>query len=222
MNREEFEACKRIAGYDEWMDAALGYDGLSVEDYKAFMPVIFEIVPAREEKDPVEIYRAIIEELRKRWTASDNLPFHGPWHHGMVAAIIIASLRNNGYDFTDADVAEALKRGLMIPGGACGFHGICGAGTGLGIAMSIVTRSTPFHDEERSDVLKVAIEAIARIGRAGGPRCCALSTYSTLSLAVKKLGEMGYKLPSRKMAGVCADHDLNLQCHGASCPYFPR
>ncbi|MDY6795665.1 MAG: DUF5714 domain-containing protein [Actinomycetota bacterium] len=222
MDREEFEKCSRIAAYDEFMGAALDYDSLSMEDYKSFMPVLFEIVPARPEKDPVDIYDTVIEELRKRWTASEELPFHGPWHHGMIAGIIVAALRNNGYDFTDADVSEALKRGLMIPAGACGFHGSCGAATGLGIALSIVTRSTPFHGHERSYVLKASSEAIARVARMGGPRCCALSAYATLSLAAKKLGEMGYELPSRGMAGICSENELNPQCHLERCPYYPR
>jgi len=127
---KEFEECKEKPCYDGFMGAALDFDGLTMEDYQAFMPVLFDIVPAREEKDPVEMYKGVIEELRKRWTASQELPFHGPWHHGMIAGIIIAALRNNGYDFTQADVVEALKRGLMIPAGSCGFHGVCGAGTG--------------------------------------------------------------------------------------------
>ena len=50
MDREEFEECSRIAVYDEFMGAALDYDGLSMEDYKSFMPVLFEIIPARHEK----------------------------------------------------------------------------------------------------------------------------------------------------------------------------
>ncbi len=222
MNREEFEECSRIDVYDEFMGAALDYDGLSMEDYKAFMPNLFEVVPARPEKDPVEMYQAVIEELRERWTASKELPFHGPWHHGMIAGIIIAALRNNGYDFTDEDVCEALKRGLMIPAGSCGFHGVCGAGTGLGIALSIVGHSTPFRDEERSRALQAASKAISRIGRMGGPRCCALSAFATLSLATRVLGEMGYELPSSKMAGVCSKHELNPQCHLERCPYYPR
>ena len=222
VNREEFEECSRIAFYDEFMATALDFDRLSMEDYKAFMPALFDVVPARAERDPVEMYQAIIEELRERWTASEELPFHGPWHHGMIAGIIVAALRNNGYDFTDADVCEALKRGLMIPAGSCGFHGVCGAGSGLGIAVSVAGRSTPFHHHERSHALKAASEAIARIGRMGGPRCCALSAYTTLSLAVKKLGEMGYELPSRKMAGVCIKHELNPQCHLESCPYYSQ
>ncbi len=222
MEVKEFEECKEKPCYDGFMGAALDFDGLTMEDYQAFMPVLFDIVPAREEKDPVEMYKGVIEELRKRWTASQELPFHGPWHHGMIAGIIIAALRNNGYDFTQADVVEALKRGLMIPAGSCGFHGVCGAGTGMGIALSIITRSTPFHDGERTRALKGASKVIGRISGMGGPRCCALSAFTTLDQAVKILGEMGYGLPSRKIAGTCEDHALNPQCHGRRCPYYPR
>jgi len=133
MKPEEFEECKRISLYEEFMQTGLKYNNLMMKDYEEFMPILFEIVPKREEKDPIPMYEGIIEELRKRWAASEQLPFHGPWHHGLVGGILIASLKNNGYDFSESDIKEALKRGLMIPAGGCGFLGICGAGTGAGI-----------------------------------------------------------------------------------------
>jgi hypothetical protein len=128
MKPGEFDQCKDIDRYYDFMEAALEFDQLSMEDYKDFMPVIFEIVPAMEDKDPVVMYEKVISELRNRWTASENLPFHGPWHHGLVAGILICALRNNGYEFDDDDIREALNRGLMMPAGSCGFLGLCGAG----------------------------------------------------------------------------------------------
>jgi len=187
MKAEEFEECKKANRYDDFVETALKFDNLTMEEYEEFMPNVFTVVLKREEKKPVLMYERIIEELRKYWTASEQLPFNGPWHHGIVAGIIITSLKNNGYDFTETDVKEALKRGLMIPAGACGFHGSCGAGTSLGIATSIVTKSTPFHNKERSKALEATSDAIGRIAKFVGPRCCRLSTYTTLSLAVKRL-----------------------------------
>lgn len=222
MNPAQFEECKQISGYDEWMKSALEFDELSMEDYKEFMPVVFEIVPGMEDKDPVVMYEKVIAELRDRWTASESLPFHGPWHHGLVAGILVASLRNNGYEFTDEDVREALKRGLMVPAGGCGFLGVCGAGTGLGIALSIIQGSTPFHEEKRSRSLEAGKEAFARIARLGGPRCCTLSTYTTLHLAGRVLKDFGYDLPVSRVGGRCVDYALNPQCHLERCPYFPR
>lgn len=222
MKPEEFEECKRVTKYDAFFDTALKFDNLALEDYRAFMPNAFNAVLRRKEKEPLLMYENVIEELGKRWTASEHMPFHGPWHHLIVPGIIIASLRNNGYDFTDADIEEAMKRGSMIPGGACGFHGICGAGTGLGIAVSIVTKSTDFHDAERSKALEAACEAINRIGKLGGPRCCRMSTYTTLSLAVKRLAEMGYELPVEQSVGRCKFHEQNNECHSLKCPFYPR
>jgi hypothetical protein len=222
MNTEQFEKVKTVHRFDEFFETALRYDGLTLQDYQAFMPVIFEVVPQREEKDPLLMYEGIIAALRERWTASEQLPFHGPWHHGLVAGILLAALRNNGYAFDDADIAEALKRGLMIPGGGCGMHGTCGAGAGLGVALSVVSGATPFHDAERSQVLEAVSEVIRRIAKLGGPRCCALSTYTALNLAVKTLAKLGYPLPSSPVAGRCKNHALNAQCHGSRCPYYPK
>lgn len=222
MKPEEFDECKNIGDYDDFMEAALAFTGLSAEDYEEFMPVIFEVVPAVKETDPVVMYENIISELRRRWTASENLPFHGPWHHGLVAGIIVCALRNCGYDISDEDVVEALKRGLMIPAGSCGFLGVCGAGSGLGIALDIIGGSTPFHDDERSGGMKVNLEVLKRIAALGGPRCCKLSTYTTLNLAGRVLGDIGYDMPVSSVGGRCADHELNPQCHGERCPYFPR
>ncbi len=218
MNSEEFEECKKICNYDEFMETATS---VPLEEYKEFMPTLFEIVPDRKETDPVEMYEKIIEELRKRWTASEKLPVHGPWHHGLVGGILITSLRNNEYDFSEKDIQEALERGLMVPGGSCGFHGACGAGTGLGTAVSIAARSNPFHDENRTKALQANSEAYKRIAELGGPRCCPLSTYTTLNLAGDIFREMDYELPISKVKGRCKFYKENGQCHGVDCPYFP-
>ncbi|MFP4005689.1 MAG: DUF5714 domain-containing protein [Candidatus Hadarchaeia archaeon] len=221
MKPEEFESCKDIGEYDEFMETSLKYNDLSMEDYEEFMPTVFEVVPDRKGKDPVVMYEKVIEELRKRWTASENLPVHGPWHHGLTAGILINSLRNNGYDFSEEDVQEALERGLMIPGGTCGFHGACGAGTGLGIAVSIATSSNPFHDESRTKSLRASAKIYNRIADLGGPRCCTLSTYTTLDIADDLFREIGYEIPVSEIEGRCKAYRQNGQCHGPECPYFP-
>lgn len=222
MNPEEFEACKKEDKYEGFSETAMDFSGLKERDLEKFIPTMFEIVPKREEKDPILMYEGIIEDMRKAWKASEEMPFHGVWHHGLSAGILIASLRNNGQEFDDADIEEAMKRGMMIPAGACGFHGVCAAGSGLGIAMSVIAKSTPFHDEERSDAMKASSKAIERIAWLGGPRCCKLSTYTTLSLAVRELRKLGFRLPATKVAGRCSDYGLNTECHGLRCPYFPK
>lgn len=222
MNPDQIKECMGLYKYDDFMGRTLECSGLDMENYKDFMPKIFPVVMESKEKDPFTIYEGVIDRLRKLWTASDTLPFHGPWHHGLIAGIILASLRNNGYGFDDGDISEALKRGLMIPGGGCGFLGVCGAGIGIGIAFSIIEKATPLHGKERSDAMEMSSKAIHRIARLGGPRCCTMSTYNTLDFAIRELKGMGYDLPAGKSVGRCRDPALNGQCHLERCPYYPR
>jgi len=77
MKPEEFERCKKMSMYDDFMQAVLKYDNLTMEDYEEFMPIIFEIVPKRKERDPIMMYGGIIEELRKCWTAPNDCLFTG-------------------------------------------------------------------------------------------------------------------------------------------------
>ena len=81
MNEEEFESCKEIDYYDDFMENALKFDELSMEDYQDFMPKVLPVILSREEKDPVELFEHVITELRKIWTASETLHFTG---HGIT------------------------------------------------------------------------------------------------------------------------------------------
>ena len=222
MDNSEFKQAKGIKYYDEFMETVLDFDGLTMEDYQDFMPKVLPIILEQEVKDPILIFENIIDKLRDKWTASEELPFHGPWHHGIVPSVIIKALENNGYEFTEKDIKEAFTRGLKIPAGACGFCGVCGGGSGLGIAISIVEGSNPFHDKTRSKAFKAAKKANERIGKLGGPRCCRLSAYTALDQAMKILKAIGYDLAGSKVIGRCELWELNNDCHMERCPYFPK
>jgi len=222
MDAEQFELSKSFNYYDDFMEKVLEFDNLTMDDYMEFMPKVLPVILTKNEQDPILLFEELIKDLREIWTASEELPFHGPWHHGIAPAVVIMSLKNNGYDFTEKDVKEAFIRGLKIPAGGCGFCGTCGAGSGLGIAISIVEQSTPFHDKERSKAFSAVIKANERIGKLGGPRCCRLSTYTMIDQAIKILADYDYHLPRQKLIGRCDVHPLNGQCHGKRCPYFPR
>ncbi len=222
MDKSEFEQAKEIVFYDEFMETALDFDGLTMEDYQEFMPKVLPIILEQEEKDPILIFESVIDKLMDKWSASEELPFHGPWHHGIVPSVIIQALENNGYEFTEKDVKEAFNRGLKIPAGACGFCGVCGGGSGLGIAIGIVKKSNPFLDKQRSKAFEAAKKANERIGKLGGPRCCRLSAYTALDQAHKILDEMDYVLPRSKVIGRCKIWELNNSCHMERCPYFPK
>jgi len=222
LDENQFEMAKSFNYYDDFMGKVLEFDGLTMDDYMEFMPKVLPIILVQTEKNPVIMFERVIKKLSDLWTASETLPFHGPWHHGIVPAILIAALRNNGYEFNDRDVQEAFMRGLKIPAGGCGFCGTCGAGSGLGIATSIIQKSTPFHDKKRSKGFEAAMKALERIGKLGGPRCCRLSAYVALEQGVKFFSALGYELPQSKMIGRCEVYQQNAQCHEERCPFFPK
>ena len=222
MKPEDFEKCKNASSYDEFITYILENENLSINDYNDFIPIIFEVCSKRNEKDPFLMYEKILEDLRFRWTKTEAFPYHGPWHHIIIGCILLSSLKNIGYNITDKMINESLKRGLSIPNCACGFQGVCGAGVGLGITISILFKATPFHDKERSNALEGTSLALTRIAKLGGPRCCKLSGYSTINLAIKELKRLGYKLPESKNLNRCNDHQLNPLCLNTKCPYFPR
>lgn len=222
MDSDQFELSKSFIYYDDFMGKVLEFDGLTMEDYMDFMPKVLPIILQQKTDDPVELFEKVISELRDIWTASATLPFHGPWHHGIVPAVLIAALRNKEYEFSDKDVKEAFLRGLKIPAGGCGFCGTCGGGSGVGIMASILHKATPFHDKERSKGFEAALTAQTRIGKLGGPRCCRLSAYVAIEQAIKYLKKEGYTLPEQKMIGRCDVYELNADCHGNRCPFFPK
>lgn len=222
MDQGQFEKAKDFNYYDDFMGKVLEFDDLSMDDYMEFMPKVLPIILISKEKDPVLLYESVVEKLSEIWTASEQLPFHGPWHHGIVPAVLITALRNSERNLTDADIKEAFTRGLKIPAGGCGFCGVCGAGSGAGIAVSISQKATPFHDKKRSTGFEASIKSIERIGKLGGPRCCRLSSYTSLEQGIKYLNKIGFGLPLQKMIGRCKVFELNAQCHGTRCPFYPK
>jgi hypothetical protein len=219
MNPDEIEKKKLLWHYDEFLQESHRQSGVAAADSEAFVPIIQGIVLERTEKDPQLIYRKTVEEMRRRWTASAKLSVHGKWHHELIPAILVTALRNNGHPFGNDEINEAFRRGAAIPGGWCGFHGVCGAAVGVGITVSIVDKATPLHKEERSRAMDATCEALRRISALGGPRCCPLSTYTALEYGSELLEEMGYPVERSDPARSCLMSPDNTECHGNDCRY---
>lgn len=73
---------------------------------------------------------------------------HGPEHHAIVPSVLLTALRNNGERMNyDTALSEICKRARQVPGGTCGYWGVCGAAAGAGIFMSVMTGSGPLHKD---------------------------------------------------------------------------
>lgn len=145
---------------------------------------------------------------------------HGPEHHIMVGASLITAYKNAGGDVDlEWALAEIIRRGKQVPGGACGNWGACGAGISTGMFVSIVTRSNPLAGESWGLSNLMTSRALARIAETGGPRCCKRDSYNAILAAIDFVEErLGIKMirPTRL---VCSRSPMNNQCLKSKCPF---
>lgn len=166
------------------------------------------------DKNPIHI----IEKMMSLETCH----MHGPEHHMMVGSALLCAYKNAGGDI---DLKNALyemqKRGREVPGGACGFWGACGAGISTGMFMSIILKATPLAKKEWSLSNQMTSEALASIGKNGGPRCCKRDSYLSIIEAVKFVKKhLGIEMEIEPI--VCTRSHLNKQCIQNKCPFHPN
>lgn len=176
--------------------------------------LIFQTCLRTELADPVA--------LATRLMRSPLCHMHGPEHHFLVAAVIVAAACNarGNPSAKEAFLIEARRRAEGVPGGICGFWGSCGAGIGVGIAVSILTRATPLSKAEWRMANSATSAALGTIAVHGGPRCCKRNTYLALRQARQLLREqLGVELTD---GGVirCEHARRNRECLAAECPFF--
>ncbi len=147
---------------------------------------------------------------------------HGPEHHILVGAALLAACRNAGMDLDlDAALNEMRARGGAYPGGSCGFWGACGAAVSAGMALSIATGATPLTGQSWAWANGVTAACLQEIAALGGPRCCKRNTFTALRTAAGFLREhLGVELELPEQT-VCRWLAENKECIGGACPYNP-
>ena len=177
------------------------------------MDELHSLCLAYEGRDPMAL---LLQLMEQPWCH-----MHGPEHHVMVGAALLTAYHNAGGNVAlDEALREMLHRGRQVPGGACGFWGACGAGVSTGMFLSIALGTTPLERETWGLANTMTAQALAAIGRVGGPRCCKRDSFLAVQAAVAlcrdKLGvEMDCSAP------VCPHYRRNAQCLGSRCPFHP-
>ncbi len=150
-----------------------------------------------------------------------SVRMHGPEHHFLVPACLIAAYCNHqGEPGRKAGLLrQARARAGVVPGGACGTHGTCGAAVGTGIFMSLITGSTPLKKQEWSLANQMTARSLMAIARHGGPRCCKRDSWLAIRTAITFLAErFGVSLPLEE--GVrCEYSEINRECLREGCPF---
>lgn len=166
------------------------------------------------ERDPVKLF---LETC-----ALPGVHMHGPEHHAIVPCVLLAAYRNCGgaLDEPGECIREAWTRGKKVPGGACGFLGVCGAAAGAGIFVSILTDATPLAGEAWSGPQVMTMRALKAMTDIGGPRCCKRTGRIAIAEAAKYARErFGVDMPCSEPE--CTFYPQNRECIGARCPFFP-
>jgi hypothetical protein len=159
--------------------------------------------------------------LLQKVRSDSRFPIHGPEHHALVPAVILATYRNLGGEITESDILTGIERGLSIPGGSCGFMGICGAAVGVGIAFSIILGANPLTPRPRQAVQRVLSEIIGVLAGQEAARCCRRECFLCLREAARLSEDF---LPVSLRAdevSPCEQYRANAECSREGCPLFP-
>jgi LSD1 subclass zinc finger protein len=178
--------------------------------------VVERFCAATDLRDPVEIALQLMRH--------PSVKMHGPEHHFLVPASLIAAWANASGATPERRaglVAEARKRSEPILGGFCGVQGACGAGVGTGTFVALATGATPLKGRERTLSNRMTARALDAISRTGAARCCKRdSLLSILAAARFSREELGVALPARGRP--CEFSASNAECSARDCPFFPR
>lgn len=147
-----------------------------------------------------------------------RFPMHGPEHHAMVPAIIVTTYRNLGGNTSDEHILTALERGSKVPGGACGYMGVCGAATGVGIGFSILLEASPLTPGQRQRVQGVVSQVLQDISRFEAARCCQRDSYLALKAAERISAQLLPIALRAQESFVCKQYMKNRECIGRRCP----
>jgi len=180
------------------------------EDY------IAAVCAATTERDPVA--------LARRLMLHPAVLIHGPEHHFLVPAVLLAAHANatGEREALPARLREARRRSRTLTGCLGGTHGDCAAAVGAGVFVSALTGATPLSRIEWRRSNLATARALVRIAEAGGPRCCKRCAFLALIETADFVAEtFGVRIPIASPV-VCTHFERNAECLRLDCQFFPR
>lgn len=163
--------------------------------------------------DPVKLFNSIAH--------MDFIGIHGPEHHVLDGAALLTAYHNAGGKIDlPAALDEIGKRGVQMPGAACGLWGVCGAVSSMGAALSIIDGTGPLStDASWGKHMEFTSAALAGLAQTGGPRCCKRDAYISFEKAVEHING-NYDVVLECGTIKCSFSMHNEQCLKDKCPYF--
>jgi len=165
-------------------------------------------------KNPLELALILMRE--------PVIKMHGPEHHFLVPAVLLATYYNtkNESGKREEKIKEVRRRSEKILGGFCGSHGICGAAVGNGIFISLITNTTPLSEKEWRLSNQITAKTLLAIANQGGPRCCKRGSFISIVYAVDFLRKhLGVSL-SINQEFFCEFSEFNNECKTTDCKFY--
>lgn len=177
------------------------------------LELIEHLCVASSSTDPIQL----MQEIRQH----PSIPLHGPQYHALVPGVLLACLRTAGHPVTTEQLHAAIQRGGEVGGGSCGFMGICGAATGVGIGFSILLEATPLKATARQTVQGIVQQVLAEIAGYEAARCCQRDCWIALRAGLRiAAGLFNLNLPVVEPFN-CTQMARNKECLGVDCPLWP-
>lgn len=177
------------------------------------LELIEHLCAASSTMDAVQLFSSIRQH--------PSMPLHGPQYHALVPGVLLTCLRNAGHPVSHEQLHAAIQRGAEVCGGSCGFWGVCGAATGVGIGFSVLLEATPLKAAARQTVQEIVQQVLAEIAGYQAARCCQRDCWIALRSALRIAAER-WQLPLTELQPfACSQMARNKECLGLDCPLWP-
>ena len=189
--------------------AATGYD-MTVDEKAGKM---ISDIKSEQGTNPVRIFKNIAKK--------EYVSMHGPEHHILDGACVLAAYHNAGGDIDlDDSLARLMQEGIRMPGAMCALWGVCGAVTSVGAALAIIDKTGPLSEDGTwGDHMSFTSQAIGDLGRINGPRCCKRDAMIAFKNAVLYINSR-YEVKLEYEDEQCLFSSCNPQCIKERCPFY--
>ena len=176
--------------------------------------VATEFCLSTDSKNPVWIAQRIM--------ADKAVYPNGPEHHSLIGMALMAAYRNAGGEIDlERGLAEMRRRSMQVPGGTCGFWGVCGAATSAGQFWSIASGSTPMTRDPWAQCQRLTSRVLGKLADLGGPRCCKRTGFTAILETISFVREQSGVCMEVPEKVTCAFSGGNRECLREKCPYYP-
>jgi hypothetical protein len=164
---------------------------------------------------PVELAVSLLNML--------SVPMQGPVHQYLVPAVLLAAYYNQLGDAQEKKIKlrMARERATSVIGDFCGADGVCIAGIGTGIFISLITDSSPLSEGAWGLANQMTNESLRRIEDLADLRCCkrdVLMAIKTTKKFVQQHFQLGLDIPETI---ACELRFYNQDCIKGMCPFRP-